>query len=30
MKNVNIIRVIATGALVALAGCVSKPSEPNY
>jgi flagellar L-ring protein precursor FlgH len=36
MKNVNTIRranvrrTIVAGALVALAGCVSKPSEPNY
>jgi flagellar L-ring protein FlgH len=31
IKNVNTIRrVIAAGALFALAGCVSKPSEPNY
>jgi flagellar L-ring protein precursor FlgH len=36
MKNVNTIgrasvrRTIVAGALLALAGCVSKPSEPNY
>ena len=36
MKNVNTIRraslrrTVAAGALFALAGCVSKPSEPNY
>jgi flagellar L-ring protein FlgH len=31
MKNVNTIRrFIAAVALLALAGCVSKPSEPNY
>jgi flagellar L-ring protein precursor FlgH len=36
MKNVNIIRranvcsIIGAGALLALAGCVSKPSEPDY
>jgi flagellar L-ring protein FlgH len=31
MKNVKTIRrLIAAGALFALAGCVSKPSEPNY
>jgi flagellar L-ring protein precursor FlgH len=31
MKNVNTIRrVIAAGALFALTGCVSKPSEPSY
>lgn len=31
MKNVNAIRrVICVGALLALAGCVSKPSEPDY
>src|SRR5688572_9096461 len=31
MKNVNIIRrVICVSALLALAGCVSKPSEPDY
>ncbi len=31
MKNVNIIRTaITAGALMALAACVSKPSEPNY
>jgi flagellar L-ring protein precursor FlgH len=31
MKTVNTIRrLIAAGVLFALAGCVSKPSEPNY
>jgi flagellar L-ring protein precursor FlgH len=31
MKNVNTIRrLMAVCALLALAGCVSKPSEPNY
>jgi flagellar L-ring protein precursor FlgH len=30
MKNVNTIRFIVAGTLLALAGCVSKPSEPDY
>ena len=31
MKQVNIMhRVLVAGAMLALAGCVSRPSEPNY